>query len=348
LTVGAFIQIGAARAAGLAGLLLLAGGCSSTPSGYGVSAPKFNDEAMLRQQVANDEPTANSRGMYLSLIREMQGKGLYFASLAHIDAFEQRHGIAPDVELLRGHALREAGQSEESAAVYRKLLNTEVGAAAAQGLGLLAGARGDYANAVASLREAARLDPTNALIVSDLGYALLRSGDTAAARLPIAQAAELAPDNPKILGNLALLMLVSGDTGRADTVMSKAGLSADARATVRKMAEDIARQQPARRPDAVAAVQKAPTPVPAPGVVRFAVSSAAPEMSRVPAGPIATPGLPEATNAPRVRQAEAVSGTEAVPAANPMMAPQPASAPVLQPVRVPMQSMLDRFSSNTP
>jgi len=303
-------------------------GCSSTPAGYGVSAPKFNDEAMLRQQVANEEPVADSRGMYLSLIREMQGKGLYFASLAHIDAFEQRHGAAPDVELLRAHALREAGQAGESAAVYRQLLKTEVGAAAAQGLGLLAGARGDYAAAVSSLREAARLDPTNALIVSDLGYALLRNGDIAAARLPMAQAAELAPDNTRILANLALLLLVSGDAERAATVMDKAGLSPDARAAVRKLAGETARRTLGPSPPAaVAEADSAPSPsLAAPS---FAVSSAAPEMSRVPMAP----GME--------REPARMERTERKAAASP-------PAPMPQPIHAPMQSMLDRFSSNTP
>ncbi|MBN9478176.1 MAG: hypothetical protein ABS43_25505 [Bordetella sp. SCN 67-23] len=337
-----------ARMAGLLGVALLAAGCSSTaPSGYGVSAPKFNDEAMMRQQVANDEPTADSRGMYLSLIREMQGKGLYFASLAHIDAFEQRHGAAPDVELLRAHALREAGQSEESAVVYRRLLKTEVGAAAAQGLGLLAGARGDYPAAVVSLREAARLDPTNALIVSDLGYALLRNGETAAARLPMAQAAELAPENSRILANLALLMLVSGDAGRAGTVMDKAGLSPDARVAVRKLADDIARRAPqASRPVAVVKADPAPAaiPVPPPAASPFPVSSLAPEMSRVPMAP----GVERATVMPRT----AVVRTAAQESEPTDTVREPAvrqvSAPVLQPVRAPMQSMLDRFNSAIP
>lgn len=332
--------------AALTSLLVMLGGCGSTPSGYGVSTPQFNDEALLRQQVANNEPEANSRGMYLSLIREMQGKGLYFASLAHIDAFVQRHGSAPDIELLRGHALREAGQAEESAAVYRKLLKTEVGAAAAQGLGLLAGGRGDYAGAVASLREAARLDPTNALIVSDLGYALLRSGDVAGARLPLAQAAELAPDNPKILGNLALLMLVSGDAARAETVMNKAGLSADARATVRKMAGDIVQEHASMRLAASTSGAPAPVaartgPAAASSVVRPVEASTAPQMARVSL-PVATPGLPKAMQAPSARGGDALPPAEAMQAA-------PAGLPSdLAPVRVPMQSMLDRFSTDTP
>ncbi|GAA0498765.1 tetratricopeptide repeat protein [Pigmentiphaga sp. GD03639] len=333
-----------ARMAGLFGVLLLAAGCSSTaPSGYGVSAPKFNDEAMMRQQVANDEPTADSRGMYLSLIREMQGKGLYFASLAHIDAFEQRHGAAPDVELLRAHALREAGQSEESAVVYRRLLKTEVGAAAAQGLGLLAGARGDYPAAVVSLREAARLDPTNALIVSDLGYALLRNGETSAARLPLAQAAELAPENSRILANLALLLLVSGDAGRAGTVMDKAGLSPDARVAVRKLADDIARG--ASRTSRPAAVVKAdPVPAAAPVASPFPVSSLAPEMSRVPMAP--PPEQAPAARGAAVVRAAAQESASMEPVREPPV--RPVSAPILQPVRAPMQSMLDRFNSTTP
>ncbi|WP_420224815.1 tetratricopeptide repeat protein [Pigmentiphaga litoralis] len=158
-----------------AGGMLLAAGCT-TPNGYGMSQQQINEEAVMRQQVANQEPVADNRGMYLSMIREMQGKGLYFASLAHVDAFEQKYGVAPDVGLLRAHGLRESGQAAQAEAVYRKLQDTSVAAAASQGLGLVAGGRGDFTGAVAALREAARRDPTNALIVSDLGYALLRQG----------------------------------------------------------------------------------------------------------------------------------------------------------------------------
>ncbi|GAA4334519.1 hypothetical protein GCM10023144_26850 [Pigmentiphaga soli] len=302
---------------------LLAAGCSAPQGGYGLMARQASDEAIARQQAAGKEPAADNRGMYLSLIREMQDKGLYFASLAHIDAFEQKYGAAPDVELLRGHALREAGQPAESQAVYRRLLDSEVAAAASQGLGLLAAARGDYPAAVAAFKEAARRDPTNALIVSDLGYALLRQGDTRAARLPIAQAAELAPDNPRILGNLALLLLVSGDPGRAEAVMKKADLSPQMRQAVRSMASEmLAQREPAVAgpvPEAKPASGPAPMSAPMPRPVRAAV----------------------------VRQVPAVSAPAAIGSVRDEGSAM-AGMPTDPETPMPMQTMLDRFGSSGP
>jgi Flp pilus assembly protein TadD len=271
---------GAWRAALPVSALVWLAACTSTPQagGYGASAPKFNEAEIQRQQVMNADPTPNARGMYLSMIRDLQAKGSYYASLAHIEAFEQQHGAAPDVELMRAQAQREIGQTGDAEAIYARLLDTEAGAGAAQGMGLLAGARGDYGTAVRYLRQAAKKDPTNAAIVSDLGFALLRQGQTREARMPILQAAELAPDNAKILANLALLMLVSGDEARAVVVMDKAGLSTEARAAVRSLAQEISAPAVAAR---AAKVETFPVqPVPA---------TAAPVAQVVPAAPVALP-----------------------------------------------------------
>ena len=299
--------------------VLSAAGCSTAPNGYGVAGQQINEDAVMRQQIANQDPVANNRGMYLSMIREMQGNGLYFASLAHVNAFEQKYGSAPDVELLRAHGLREAGQSEESETVYRALLSTSAGAAAAQGLGLLAGARGDFGPAVSALRDAARRDPTNPLIVSDLGYALLRQGDIAAARLPIVQAAELAPSNPKIIGNLALFLLVSGDVSRADAVMKKANLAPDTRAAVIKLAANITNGN------------RAPTAEPAATAMPIAAA---------PVVAVATPAMGRVfESAPATHEGRVVADARR-PLVSAVM-PAPTSGG-------PMQSLLDRFGSNTP
>lgn len=296
-------------------ILTAAAGCATSSSGLDAAASQRTDEAIMRQQVANKEPQADQRGMYLSMIREMQAKGLYFASIAHVDAFEQKYGTAADVQLLRAHGLREAGQSAESEAVYRKLLTSTSGAAASQGLGLIAGARGDYAGAVAALREAARLDPTNPSIVGDLGYALLRQGDLAGARLPIAQAAELAPGNVKIIGNLALYLLVSGDAGRAEAVMERGKLSPAARAAVLRLASEM----PVRSSSSASRAEEAS----APG--RPVVIAAGRDMGRTPMDEDAS--------------LMAQPPSRAAPAAPVVRALPPAA---------PMQSMLDRFGAGSP
>lgn len=298
---------------------VLATACATPPTGYGAAAQQANEEAILRQQVANQDPVADNRGMYLSMIREMQGKGLYFASLAHVDAFVQKFGSAPDVELLRAHGLREAGQSAESEAVYKTLLTSSSGAAAAQGLGLLAGARGDFGAAVGALRDAARRDPTNPMIVSDLGYALLRQGDLARARLSVVQAAELAPTNPKIIGNLALFLLVSGDSVRADAVMKRADLTPEARAAVIKLAGGILSGA------AISAVAPAAIAVPVESAPSVAVSRV--EMGRFAEGTASTP-------------------TDIVP--TPARRPVVAAVPVPASGTRPMQTLLDRFGNPAP
>lgn len=198
-----------------------------------------NEAALLRQQAEEKAPTPDNKGMYLGLIRQMQDQGMYFASLAHIDAYEQQNGSAPEVQRLRADALRETRQGAAAEAAYRKLLGSSEASAAWHGLGLLAAQGGDYTTAVTSLREAVKREPTNPMMLSDLGYAMLRSGDIAAARVPLAQAAELAPDNRKMIGNLALLLLVSGDAEKARAVMDKAALSADSRAAVYGLAAEI-------------------------------------------------------------------------------------------------------------
>lgn len=223
--------------------------CSAALSGCASDAAKIyaqqNEAAQLRQQAEEKVPTPDNKGMYLDLILQMQDEGMYFASLAHIDAYEQKNGSTPELQRLRADALRETRQGAAADAAYRKLLNSTEAGAAWHGLGLLAAQNGDYPAAVTALREAAKRQPTNPVILSDLGYAMLRSGDVVGARMPLAQAAELAPDNRKMIGNLALLLLVSGEPDKARQVMDKAALSPESRSRIYSLAAEIGQRQPA-------------------------------------------------------------------------------------------------------
>ncbi|WP_038495068.1 tetratricopeptide repeat protein [Collimonas arenae] len=250
--------------------LLSLGGCASDAAKV---YAQQNEAAQLRQQAEEKAPTPDNKGMYLGMIRQMQEQGMYFASLAHIDAYEQKNGSTPEVQRLRADALRETRQDAAADAVYRKLLTSDEAGAAWHGLGLLAAQNGDYPAAVKALREAARREPTNAAMLSDLGYAMLRSGDTASARVPLAQAAELMPDNRKMIGNLALLLLVSGDPEKARVVMDKAALPQESRARIYSLAAEIGQRQPVIQAvdpakvsigGAIAPTVKNATPVPLP------------------------------------------------------------------------------------
>ncbi|ETH26476.1 tetratricopeptide repeat protein [Bordetella pertussis CHLA-20] len=178
---------------------LLLGGCqtSNVDTAMQLMQQQQQEQALAQQREDADERKrlAAKPELALSLIREAQREGRYFASLAYLDAYRQNFGDSPQVAVMRADALRMTGQIAQSESAYRALTGTDQAAAAWHGLGLLAGGRGDFDQAADYLARATRLRPTDANMLNDLGYALLRAGDPRGARLPLGQAAELAPAN---------------------------------------------------------------------------------------------------------------------------------------------------------
>lgn len=227
--------------AALAALLPL--GACATKNGYGVG-----EQAQAEQQMraAAQDPAPDTPGMYLGLIERMQGEGLYYASLAHIDAYERQYGASPQSILLRADALRATGQSAASAAAYAQLAGTPLEGRGHRGLGLLAGGAGDFRKAAQELAAASALAPTDAATLSDLGYALLRDGEVPAARVPLLKAIELDAHNPRIVANVALYLVASGDAGGARSLMTQQNLPAETRAAVERDARKIAQARRTR------------------------------------------------------------------------------------------------------
>src|ERR1700761_5178593 len=105
-----------ARCAGALAVLSLLGACASKElTGYGVGPQA--ERAVMAQQ-ANKDAAPDTPGMYLGLIDQMQSQGLYFASLAHIDAYDKQYGASPDSILLRADALRMTDQPAAAANAY--------------------------------------------------------------------------------------------------------------------------------------------------------------------------------------------------------------------------------------
>jgi len=231
------------RIALMSGALALLAACQS--NGDGMSAWRVMQEqqaqqaALQQQERDDDRAQAKSQPqLMLSLIRETQAQGRHFASMAYIDAYIQQFGANPEVNLLRADALRLTGQRAESEQAYRALLGGAQQARAWHGLGLLAASQGNFTQATDDLGRAAQLMPTQADVLSDLGFARIRNGDIAGARVPLGQAAELAPGNAKALANLALLLTLEGEPARAQAIMDRAGLSAAAREQVGVLARE--------------------------------------------------------------------------------------------------------------
>lgn len=216
------------RAPGPALLLLtalLAGCASNTPSGYGV-APSQSTAVQAQQQLQSAEQStqANAPQTYLDLIAQMQQAGLWYASLAHTEAFVQQYGAHQEIDLLRADALRNTGQTEAARQAYAALLASpeqQLAARAHRGLGLLHAAQQQYTQAIAALEQARRINPIDANVLGDLTYAYLLDGQVAAAQLPALQAAQLAPSNARVQLNLALYWLVSGQQTEAAQLLRR-------------------------------------------------------------------------------------------------------------------------------
>lgn len=249
--------------AGMLAAALLLGACATKESGYGVGAQ--TERAALMQAADQKQSVPDTPGMYLGLIQRMQAQGLYYASLAHIDAYDKTYGVMPESILLRADALRMTDQPAASAVVYAQLLKTPLAARGYRGLGLLAGAAGDFDRAVQALTQASELAPTDPSLLSDLAYAKLRSGDVVGARVPLMKAAELDQRNPKIVSNLVLYLFAAGRAQDAQRLMNQQHLSTEIRKDINgdaaKIAAAVRAQQRAIATPPVVSRRGATTPI---------------------------------------------------------------------------------------
>lgn len=290
---------GAARGmpALLATLLLVA--CAGKPAqGYGVATPD-NTAAQAQQQLQKAEQSTqvDTAQTYLDLIAQMQQSGQWYASLAHAEAFEQQHGANPQVRLLRADALRNTGQLQQARQAYTALLTgagTGMAARAHRGLGLLHASQGQYAQAIAQLEMARRLNPINADVLSDLAYAQMLDGQLALARLPVLQAAQLAPADARVQLNLALYWLASGQQAEAAQLLERlsrpssrnmpAPIGQDALSTLQRQLVTVQEAVRARAAANTATTAQVSLPQPAP--MHTAPQAAPPGVAHATAPPL--------------------------------------------------------------
>ncbi|MGJ7614879.1 MULTISPECIES: hypothetical protein [unclassified Variovorax] len=223
----------------LSGAALVISGCASVKDQYAASADA--QQRMAAEAAADTKAGAavDTQATYLRLVEQMQQQALWFASLAHIDALEQRWGVSPDSTRVRAEALRQTGQAAPAEAAYKRLIGTPLESAGYRGLGLLAGMRGDYAEAARNLSQAQRRTPTDPLLLSDLGYANLRAGLVEEARLPLMQALQLKPDSTQAQANLALYLEVTQQREQATALMDANRMSETTRLAIREAAQQM-------------------------------------------------------------------------------------------------------------
>lgn len=142
-----------------------------------------------------------------SVVEQMADAGDYYAALAQVETLPQR---AASVGLLRADVLRQLNPGDAER-WYRALLRTCLAGRAEHGLGLLAANRGQYAEALPRLQQAARTYPADPRIRNDLGVLYLYLRQDTQAQFELRTAHELAKEDAQPRFNLMLLALLQAD-----------------------------------------------------------------------------------------------------------------------------------------
>lgn len=153
----------------------------------------------------------------LNLSDEMLKDGRPHASLAHLQELPES---MDQVRLRKAKVLRLLGRSEAEP-LYRSLLGGCLAAEGEHGLGQLAAARGDDAQALQNLQRAVRLAPTDEKVRNDLGVVLMNLGKHEQARFEFLTAIELKDDNPLPAVNLVTLSLLQDNWQQATDLVAR-------------------------------------------------------------------------------------------------------------------------------
>lgn len=325
-----------------AATMALLSGCSSMGNLLGQSQPVLSPAAKAAaDRPLEKEAVVDTQDTYLSLVKQMQSKSLWYASIAHLDALDKQWGASSDSRLLRADALRQVGQLSAAIPIYQGLLGSAKDGAARYGLGRVAAEQGDFRSAAQQMEQARMSNPVDSRLLTDLGYAYLRAHDLNAARIPLMQAAQLNPEDAQVNVNLSLFMMVSGQSAQAEEFMRQRKLDAQTQQLVKEQAGEwlrtasLAAAKPAAAATGKVVNLSRPEVKTAPEAVASSGKSAeVPEPAAVQEVPAAKKPVPEpeAAKAPVVvvKAAESVPSHTAplpLPQAQPMVARNVERAP---------------------
>lgn len=197
----------------IAGLsLLMLGGCASNGQ---------TPWSALMTPGSCTTPSAEQE-LSLNLADDMANEGKMHASLANLQSLPERYG---QVQLRKARIYRQLGRSEAEP-LYRGLLGTCLAADGEHGLGQLAVGRGDNAQALTYLQNAARLAPTDANIRNDLGVVYLNLLRVDDARFEFLTALELSKEDDGLAAlNLVTLLIYQDNWQQAAELVTRAGLT---------------------------------------------------------------------------------------------------------------------------
>lgn len=151
-------------------------------------------------------PLNNDQELIAGMAAQLVEQGRFHAALANL---EQLPDSLPEARMRKAQVLRVLGKPEAET-LYLSLLDTCVAADGHHGLGQLAAARGDFAEAEAQLRQAVKLAPVNGAMRNDLGVVYLRERKIEQAQFELMTALQLSADGTRASANLLTLLLYQG------------------------------------------------------------------------------------------------------------------------------------------
>ena len=229
----------------IAGLgLLMLGGCASNGQ-----APW----SALMTPGSCAKPSSEQE-LSLNLADDMANEGKMHASLANLQSLPES---LPQVRQRKAKVYRLLGRSEAQP-LYRSLLGTCMAAEGEHGLGQLAAARGDNAQALTHMQRAAQLAPTDEKIRNDLGVVYLNQRRMEDARFEFMTAMELKQSDQLAAVNLVTLLIYQDNWAQAAQLASQVGLSPEQVTEAQARAEKLKAAGAPVAKDQVAAASDTP------------------------------------------------------------------------------------------
>jgi Flp pilus assembly protein TadD len=224
--------------------LLLLGGCASNGQ-----APW----SALMSPGACAKPSSEQE-LSLNLADDMANEGKMHASLANLQSLPES---LQQVRQRKAKVYRLLGRSEAQP-LYRSLLGTCMAAEGEHGLGQLAAARGDNAQALTHMQRAAQLAPTDEKIRNDLGVVYLNQRRMEDARFEFMTAMELKQSDQLAAVNLVTLLIYQDNWAQAAQLASQVGLSPEQVTEAQARAEKLKAAGAPVAKDQVAAASDTP------------------------------------------------------------------------------------------
>lgn len=178
---------------------------------------------------------ASDQELALSLADNMVSEGRLYASLANLEGLPDN---LVQVRLRKARVLRLMGRNE-AGPLYQSLLGTCLAADGEHGLGQLAAAKNDYANATTHLERAVKMAPTDDKMRNDLGVVYLNQRRIPEARFEFMTAMELKQSNSLAAINMVTLLIYQDNWKAASELVTRASLSPQQVAEAQTRAEKL-------------------------------------------------------------------------------------------------------------